>query len=257
MQDKALRIICTAAASLSVAATLLFNAYAGIAFASLSSASLYLLRKSSGGGSNRTDDDSMRFVGRLIDSYTDSINTPRLLEISLSQDFWFYKDMREAISKYTMQGNAELSFSKPLMSDSGALREITAALVQRLDNGVEILGPLKEIRRRIGANSRHRLKTLCSALNSDSVARLGSVAFFPAFAGISLQIVKFTNSSEGFAAAKPWALVAIFAFYIIYTNIINFRYSSGDALRIEKSALSGAIGILVFKMSSMLSIGML
>ena len=55
---------------------------------------------------------------------------------------------------------------------------------------------------------------------------------------------------------KAGALAAIFAFYIIHTNVMNFRYSR-SALGAEKSALSAALGIIAFKASYALSAIML
>ena len=249
-------MICTAAASLSVAASLLLNAYAGIAFAALSSLCFLLLYRSSGSGASRREIESMQFVGNIIDNYTEQTSTLKLIEMSLSNELWFRKDMEEAVSRYRMHGDAGSAFSKLLSSDTTALREATAAIVQGLDSGTGMLGPLKEIKRRIGAERRYALKAMGGTLNADSVSRLGSALFFPAFAGISLQIVRFTDAGQGFSSAKAWVLMATFAFYIISANMINFRYSRGPMIA-EKSALSCAIGIIVFKASSMLSILML
>jgi len=248
-------MVCIAAASVSVAATLIFNAYAGITFAVLSSLCFCLLYRGSGSDASHKDIGSVQFVGNLIDNYSDSVSTLKLLDISLSPELWFNDSMREAMSRYTMHGDAKSSFSKLLASDSAALREISAAIVQRLDSGTGMLGPLKEIKRRISAERKYKLKALGGTLNANSVARLGSALFVPTFAGISLQIVRFTG--QGFSDAKAWTLVAVFAFYIISANMINFRYSHGDPMSNEKSALSSAIGIIVFKISSMLSILML
>ena len=257
MRNKALTAICTASASLSIAAALASSAYIAIMLALLSLAAFYMLHKRSGGDDNRRDNDVLQFVSNLIDNYSNSINTARLLGISLSKDFWFYKEMKDSVSKYSIDGSAEASFSKLLGSDSMALRHIASIIAQRLDSGAEILDPLKEIRRRIILDSRYKLRSLGSVLNSNSVVGLGSMLFFPAFAGISLQIIRFTNISQGISAANPLPLIAIFAFYMVYINTLNFRYSSNDELRIEKSALSSSIAMLVFKICSGLPIGML
>jgi hypothetical protein len=257
MRNKTLSVICVAFASSSVAASLLLNAYAGIALLLPAVIIFLVLRRGSGGDGNRLDSDSIRFVERLIDNYSDSMSTPRLIELSLSPDLWFCKDIEGSLSRYALHGNAELAFSGPLDSSNNALREIAAALVQRLDSGADILNSLKGIRRRLRSDSRYRLKLLGGALSSDSVARLGSAFFFPAFAGISLQIMDFASASQGFAAANASVVAAIFAFYIISTNITNFRYALGAALSMERPALACAIGMLVFRLSSMLSIAAL
>jgi hypothetical protein len=98
------------------------------------------------------------------------------------------------------------------------------------------------------------MKSLGSSLNANSIVMLGSVLFFPAFAGIGMQIAGFASASQGLAAVKAGALAAVFVFYIIQTNMVNFRYQRGDPMKLEKAALFSAIGILIFKASSMLSV---
>lgn len=247
-------MLCIATSSLSAAAALLLNAYTGAALAALSSLLFIALARSRGAGTGRADRDSVQLAGNLIDNYTDGCDTIGLLQRSLSPGFVFCPEMNRAISAYAVQGDARLSFSALLASDSGVLRELSSAVVQRLDGGADMLGPLRDIRRRASSENRYRLKSLGSSLNANSVVMLGSVLFFPAFAGIGLQIARFAGASQGFAAVKAGALAAVFAFYIVQTNLINFRYLRGDSMRLEKSALSAAIGILVFKVSSMLSV---
>jgi hypothetical protein len=243
--------------SLSAAATLLLNAYTGAALAALSSIIFLALMRSSGPGTARADRDSIRLAGNLIDNYTDSTDTITLLRQSLSPSFVFCAEMDRAISTYSMQGDARLSFSVLLSSDSVVLREISSAVVQRLDNGTDMLAPLKDIKRRASTESKYLMKSLGSSLNADSVVMLGSVLFFPAFAGIGMQIAGFAGASQGFSEFKAGALAAVFVFYIIQTNLVNFRYRRDDPMKLEKAALFSAIGVLIFKFSSMLSVMML
>jgi hypothetical protein len=254
MRNKALCTACIAASSLSSAATLLLNAYAGAALAALSSIALFALVRGSGSGTGRLDRDAMQMAGNLIDNYSDSADTLMILRRSLSPGFAFCAEMNRAISAYAMQGDARVSFSKLLSSNSSTLREISSAVVQRLDSGAEMLAPLKDIKRRASQENEYRMKSLGSSLNANSVVMLGSVLFFPAFAGIGMQISSFAGASQGFAAVKAGALAAVFVFYIIQSNLANSKYQRGDPVRYEKFALFSAIGILVFKTSSMLSV---
>ncbi len=256
MRNELLSAVCVLAAILSAATSLFVNVYAGIAVAAPSFVAFYLLRQRIGGDSSQNESDSAQFIGNLIDNYGGHAGTISLVRASLSPDFRFYSDMNEALSRYLTQGNAELSFSKLLKSDSIALAEATSAIVRRLDDGAEMIGPLKETRRRINSESRHRMKNLGSVLNADSVVRLGSMMFFPAFAGISMRIAVFAGSSQGFSALKAGALSLIFAFYIIHTNVTNFGYSKSP-MNMEKAAVSAALGMIAFQASYLLSTMML
>ena len=236
MRNELLSTVCVSAALLSTAASLLANVYAGIAIAVPSFVAFYLLRQRIDGDSSRTEADSTQFVGNLIENHDGHADTISLIHASLSPSFSFYRIMNEAISRYSAQGSAELSFSKLLKSDSAALSETVSAIVRRLDDGAEMIDPLKEIRRHINSENRHKMKNLGSVLNADSVVRLGSMMFFPVFAGISMRIAVFAGSSQGFAALKAGALSLIFAFYIINTNAANFGYSN-TSMKFEKAAL--------------------
>ena len=256
MRDNVLSTVCVSAAVLSAAASLFVNVYLGIALAVPSFAAFYFLRRRACGDSSQIESETVQFVGNLIDNYDGHADTISLIRASLSPGFLFYRSMDEAISKYLAQGNAELSFSKLLKSDSTSLSETASSIVRRLDDGAEIIGPLKEIRKRANAENRRQLKNLGSALNADSVVRLGSMVFFPAFAGISMRIAVFAGSSQGFAALKAGALSLIFAFYIIHTNVMNFGYSR-STMKAEKAALSAALGMTIFQASYLLSTMML
>ena len=256
MHNEMLSAVCVSFAVISAAASLFVNVYAGIAAAMLSFAAFYLLHRRVGGDHSSIESDTAQFISNLIDNYDGYADTISVIRSSLSPSFRFYSDMNEAISKYLTQGNAELSFSKLLSSSSVALCETASAIVRRLDDGSDMIGPLKETRRHINAENRHRLKNLGSVLNADSVVRLGSMMFFPAFAGISMRIAVFAGSSQGFAALKAGALSLIFAFYIIHTNLMNFSYSNSP-MKTEKAALSAALGMIAFRASYLLSTMML
>ena len=224
MRNK-LGMLCIITSSSSVAASLLLGAPAGISLVLLSSALFYLCLKRLGRRSGAIDNDSMQFVGNFIENYTDSISTTKLVDLSLSQGFWFCNDMKDAMAMYKMCGDAEYSFSKLLCCDSAAMRETASIISQRLDNGIECLALMKEIKKRTAMENRHSMRALAGSISSNSVIRLGSMLFFPVFAGISMQIADFTEASQGVAALNAGALLLIFPFFIIIMNLTNFRYS--------------------------------
>jgi hypothetical protein len=248
--------MCVSASVLSMAFSLLSGIYCGIAFIALGSATFYVLHRRMGSDADRIESDSAQFVGNLIENYDAHADTISQIRASLSPSFWFYPEMSSAISRYIAQGHARLSFSKLLGSKSISLREATSAMVRRLDDGAEIIDSLKETKRHANTENRQRMKNLGSVLNADSVVRLGSMVFFPVFAGISMRIALFAGSSQGFAALRIGALSAIFAFYIIHTNLTNFSYSI-TSMKTEKAALSAALGVAAFKISYLLSTMML
>jgi hypothetical protein len=215
--------------------------------------------RSRGTGSGAVERDALRFIDNMLENYSDSMNTLALLERSLNSRFAFCKDVQDAIRKYALSSNARQAFSALLGYESYALRGIASAVIGRLDEGAELRMQLVEVRRHVMQRNRKELKssgTLGSAL---SITRMGSVLFFPIFAGISVNIMQFTAGMRNAGHPSAAALIAVFAFCIAYLNLLNSKYSVRESVmsRTKKSALSCAVAIFVFKVTSVLSVVML
>ncbi len=245
-------LVCTAftlMGAIPVAAILLVACTACFAVASNAR------RKSDG----TVEGDALQFIDNVLENYSDSMNTLTLLEKSLNSKFSFCKEMQDAINRYALSSNARQSFSVLLGHDSYALKGIAASVIGRLDEGTELRMQLIEVRRHVIQRNNKELKNIGVLGSAISITQIGAVFFFPIFAGISLNIIQFTAGMQGAGSPSTRALIAVFAFYIAYLNMLNFKYSMREstATRAEKSALSCAIAMFVFKIASMLSIGML
>jgi hypothetical protein len=213
-------------------------------------------RRTSGGV---VESDALQFIDNVLENYSDSVNTLTLLEKSLNDRFDFCKDMQSAIRTYVLSSDARQAFSVLLRYDSYALRGITSAVIGRLEEGTELRMQLAEVRKHALRRSGKELKNIGAMGSALSITQIGSVLFFPIFAGISLNIMQFTAGMQGAGHPSAPALIAVFAFYIAYLNLLNFKYNMKEstATRAEKAALSCATALLVFKAASVLSVGML
>jgi hypothetical protein len=212
-------------------------------------------RRASG---NVVEGYALQFIDNMLWNYSDSIDTCTLLERSLDGRFAFCKEVQGAIRKYALSSDARQAFSTLLRSDSYALRGVASAVAHRLDDGSELRMQLAEVRKHVMQRNGKGLKGVRALGGALSITQVGAAVFFPAFAGISLNIMQFTAGMRG-AGPGAAALTAVFAFYIAYTNLLNFKYDMKEsaAARAEKVALSCAAAMLVFRAAAALSMGML
>ncbi len=210
-------------------------------------------------GANAVDRDAVQFIDSVLENYSDSASTLGLLEKSLNDRFAFCKDMQRAIRTYRLSSNARQAFSVLLGYNSYAMKGIVSAVTSRLDNGACLRMQFLELRKHIAQRNGNELKNTRTLGSLLSVTRIGAILFFPIFAGISLNILKFTAIMQSSGSPSAQALTAVFAFFISYSNMLNFKYDMRESatVRAQKSALSCAVAIFVFKIASALSIGML
>lgn len=205
------------------------------------------------------ESDALQFIDNILENYSDSVSTLTLLERSLNSRFAFYGDMQRAIRTYALSANAEHAFSVLLGYDSYALRGLVSTVRGRLEEGAELRMQLVELKRHIMLRNSKKLESIGTLGSALSISQIGSVLFFPIFAGISLNIMRFAASMQAAAHANTQALIAVFAFYIMYLNLLNLKYDTREsaAVRAEKAALSCAVAMLVFRATSVLSAVML
>ncbi len=259
MKFDAVCVACCLAALFCTAFTLMGTVPVAAALLAACMACFAVAAKARGTRASAVEGDALQFIGNVLENYSDSVNTLTLLEKSLNSRFAFCKDMQCAIRTYALSSNARQAFSALLRYDSYALRGTASAVISRLDEGTELRMRLAEVRKHAVQRSIKELKSMGALGSALSITQIGSVLFFPVFAGISLNIMQFTAGMQGAGHPSVPALIAVFAFYIAYLNVLNFKYSMKESIeaRAEKSALSCAIAIFVFKVASVLSVGML
>jgi hypothetical protein len=251
-------VVCCASATLCIASALEGRMAIAAALFAVCSA-CFLAEGTRHAGAGAAERDAVQFIDNVLENYSDSTNTIALLKRSLNGRFVFCKEMTDAMRAYTLSSNARQAFSGLLQYGSQALTGIVSAVTNRLDNGAELRMQLLEVRKHAARRNGNSLRNTTMLGSALSVTEIGSVLFFPIFAGISLNILRFTASIQSAGYPDGHALVAVFAFFIVYLNVLNSKYNMKERVsaRAKKSALSCALAILVFKVASALSIGML
>ncbi|MEM0202264.1 MAG: hypothetical protein QXR73_03745 [Candidatus Micrarchaeaceae archaeon] len=189
------------------------------------------------------------FVSNLMLNYSDGKSTITIIKESLDRRFLFYKDVQAAIRAYTMSGNAREAFAWAASYASPLYREVFFALAESLESGASIIGPIREIAKSISATEGLNARSIGSMANAMSIVNLGSVIFFPVFAGISYYIMGFSAGISGAAPLGQIAYMFIIVFYIAEISIYNNFNSAHMGFSAGSIAASIAIGSFLFKAS--------
>ena len=182
-------------------------------------------------------------------------STVRLLEMSNSPDFGFHKELSHAIMAYRLSYDTE-PFTRLSAYGSYALTRFSSIVVSGLEMGHEIIPSLERLKASLQSEDRQKRRSVMQIRNAVSLSRIGPMLFFPIFAGITTNIMKFASvavQSQPFPQITP-----ILSLYILAANVSGFENSRiSDLEFLCDAALASAIGLFIFRASSLLSAIML
>ena len=198
----------------------------------------------------KINEDTYEFILNLIYWYKTKQSKQQLIIASLSKKFYFYNEMIYALKIYNKLGNAEAAFKNIVREKTFYFQQVVNLLIQSIDKGIDIYEPLNEIKRQFDIEKKYISKALASMHNSQSMMQLGSSIFFPIFAGISMNILKFTSQMNNIKFDLQ-SFSMLFVTYIAIINFINFRYkNSSITSKTENIMVFTLFSILLFKVSS-------
>ncbi|MDE1857123.1 MAG: hypothetical protein KGH98_03510 [Candidatus Micrarchaeota archaeon] len=171
----------------------------------------------------------------------------------MDRRYWFYQNMALCIEHYALSGDTRpirgLGFRAP------GLSELCMCISDSLDTGRWLYRPLKLLRKRQDSIYALRAKSLGGIAGALSLTRLGSTIFFPAFAGISLDILSFGPGMVGGGKALGvGAISMVLISYILIINYVNSAFTPGrrPLRKAGEMAAFSSIAGLVFSASSYL-----
>ncbi len=202
---------------------------------------------------NKTDENDYEFLSNLIYKYKLNPNKLNLISNTLNKKFYFYKEFLYSLKLYKKSINAEKSFLNLFKStNSFYFTQIINLIIQSLDENINIYFSLIEVQKQFN-NERKFKSEISGNLNSSlSMIQLGSVIFFPIFAGISMNILEFASKMNNIHLNFENFSV-LFVFYIIIINIINFKYKKEILLiKINNILFFSSFSLILFKISSIM-----
>ncbi|MDE1868955.1 MAG: hypothetical protein KGH60_03255 [Candidatus Micrarchaeota archaeon] len=234
--------------------SLLFGALPAVPFCMLSLAILAFIIKHMR-QSQPLDQAALVFASNLLENWSMNVDALRTIENSLDNGFSFSSNLEAALQLYRKTGDIEHAFGTVAKEKGKELSRILDALAIRIEYGIDVKPQLEIIKADLQAAHGRTIKGIGMSSNAAAITNAGSVVFFPAFAGISLGIIKATTIS-GQQASFITGMTTVFAGYILITAAIGARYSNGAILvkAARISSLSG-LALLILKLASTLQIG--
>ncbi|MCW6160307.1 MAG: hypothetical protein LVQ95_04445 [Candidatus Micrarchaeales archaeon] len=217
---------------------------------------IFKKRLASGKSISQPDSDTISFLNVLISEYSKSKNLILSLETASKGGYVFSGNLMKAIARLRDGMPAGPALSGLKIYNSVYLNEMIDVIGIGLETGCDIEPALDAIRESAKERDSYRLKTLGAMENAITISQMGGAVFFPLFAGISLDIIRFTNTMNNQVQnAGITSLFAVFAGYLIITNYSNSISSKAHSGRhvLTMASLLTAVGMFLFTLTSNLA----
>ncbi len=217
---------------------------------------IFKKRLATGKSVSRIDSDTINFLDVLISEYSKSKNLISALETTSNGSYIFSNTLKEAIAKLRDGMPTESAFSGLKIHGSVYLNELIDVVDVGLETGSDIEPALIAVRENAKERDSYRLKTLGAMENVITINQMGGAVFFPIFAGISLDIIRFTNTLS--TQIKNAGVMSLFVVFIGYLVIINYSNSVFGKTHSTKHILTTvslftAVGLFLFTLTSNLA----
>jgi hypothetical protein len=194
----------------------------------------------------------LSFANNMLANYSPNGSFTMCVLKSLDQGMWFYEDIKRIVRKYIASG----SLPNNNLHD-GYYGELLAIIAMGLEGSKGVREAIELLSHDMEAEQEIRSKYSGSAYNAFFISSMGSVVFFPIFAGISYYIMGFQT---GIAHTHPIGIAEysfIIMFFVLETLLYRAMHSGRIASSIPGIALSMSVAALLFKTSYLISVGAL
>jgi hypothetical protein len=125
------------------------------------------------------------------------------------------------------------------------------AVASHLEYSRDLFCGLNALRDRLEKEEKNGRRVRAQVKSAVMLSSLGTVFFFPMFAGIGLQVLGFASQFSGSAAMDALPLLT---FFVIAVNVTGSEYSSTDKVDALMNGLVAAgAGLMVFNSASIIS----
>ena len=201
--------------------------------------------------------DMRNFIEALLPAYKAGGNLLSSIEQADVHEYCFSAQLNEALRRYLNGTPARASFLQ--LTRSTKIKALFSILANGLGTGADITLQLETAYAEINSRIENAAKNSGTLRSAALISNLGSAVFFPVFAGVSTDIVKFAGTFSGGATGVQLpSLAIVLAAYIVLSNYLNVsRNSSPFPQRIAKTALYCCVGVILFVVSSEFAINFL
>ncbi|MCL4404528.1 hypothetical protein M1583_00870 [Candidatus Marsarchaeota archaeon] len=212
-----------------------------------------LARNKKESGSALRHSATMEFIRSLSESGPKTKSAAIMSSIPVG--FNYKDELYKAIASLKFGVDSETAFSEMLSSSDFNLRKIGLILYSCFRHGVRIKDAARLELENDSEKIRYAIKASPMLANSEAMMLGSTNFFFPAFAGITLNIMKFSNGSA--YTATSTLLMCLFVYYIANVNfgyISRHRFSFLDktARVMRLSAFAAIVMGAVLEISSIM-----
>ncbi len=205
---------------------------------------------------DRLDREVQVFVEGILMELKAGRSLIAAMERANSPSLPFSRDVGESINRYKASLDPEYSFGPLMRKRSEKLKALASLLISAMESGSPAKAFLKEFGPTGGlgaGDSGHKVDAAFGA--SAMVSSLGSVVFFPVFAGISTGILGVISGPN---ALQSGGVSLMFAFFIVVSNYYGSRHQGHGGMPANYGfVLSSLAALLIMRAVSIASIVMI
>ena len=232
--------------------------YPQLLFVSLPAAAAGVLlgKAHHGSAANRITEyrDLENALESLTGRYRETGNLPLALKGVSPSGYAFSGELNRAINAFSV-GHDPAAF-EGFDRYSGLTREFANILEKGLSTGENVTAHLDELLGRVRSVQERLGKGIGIVSNTVSVNGMGSALFFPLFAGVSIDIIKFAGAlaTQQQSGSITTELIAMFVSYILISNYINARFGPRQLSSPQLSMVlaTAAMGLVAFRLAALL-----
>jgi hypothetical protein len=203
--------------------------------------------------SRRIDADTLSLLRNMKANYSRGASARVVLSKSIRSGFVFGKALSLAVNAYFRSGDLNFSFRGLERYRSAVFGEAVSMIKDYIGNGAGIRKRLDDMLAAAERLEGQRLRSHGGLTNAFSVVRLGSILFFPMFAGISCRIIAFSAAMGLSGSIAAQSLLPVILFYVVASNAIgSLSFYRGTELRavVSNASLCAGGALLVFSAAS-------
>ncbi|MCL4387751.1 hypothetical protein M1567_01205 [Candidatus Marsarchaeota archaeon] len=172
---------------------------------------------------------------------------------SIPSEFRYRSEIKSAMKRFKATGDAKFSFGKLVSNNDPSLSAIGIILYSAFSGGAGMAGASKWMKAKCSGLMGQIAKMAQISESSDTMIASGINFFFPIFAGITINILRFASPS-GYKVYST-ALIAMFLYYIMavnYSTLSNsLRPRDGVVMRtLRMSALASLVMQAALRLSA-------
>lgn len=173
------------------------------------------------------DKESMLIIDSMLSNYSEFRSTIEILSLSINRNWLIYDRINKSLDTYQLSGNIN-SFDILNKFNSKRLRIVILLIKKCIVSRGSLHQDLIELKEIFSKQDIYDLKNYGLVKNGLLVVNLGTLVFFPIFAGIGFNVIKFAGFKLN--SLNSEIILLIISTYLILTNYINFRYSKSEIL---------------------------